>query len=329
VYVLRLTGAVLAAAFLWPGAAAAQVVEYYHLDALGSVRAVTNQAGQVVERHDFLPYGEECTTAPCSGALPGTNTFKFTGKERDTESGLDYFRARYYAAPRARFTSVDPVFTLPENRIDPQRWNRYAYGRNNPLKYVDPSGRILELTGEDRVRDFKVIQQVAGRGAGHIKATERGGRTFVEFTYARAEGPLLSSLASIIASEKTVEFQFTTERHIKVKGWFGLTGTFDIGRKGGAATVGQAESVTGNTQVFIHINSVHYMNRLADSLLGGPAGVAGLTYTNATIAAHELGHAEADAIHGVPTTVWPSDAWALIVENEYRDQRGLKHRTKH
>jgi RHS repeat-associated protein len=64
---------------------------------------------------------------------------KFTQKERDNESGLDYFGARYYSSPQGRFTSPDPL--LSSGRIyGPQTWNRYSYTLNNPLKYVDPSG---------------------------------------------------------------------------------------------------------------------------------------------------------------------------------------------
>jgi RHS repeat-associated protein len=128
-----------------PSVGQAQVIEYYHLDALGSVRAVTNQAGQVVERHDYLAYGEECTTGPCAGNPAGTNTFKFTGKERDQESGLDYFGARYYGSRIGRFTGVDPALALEKNIVDPQRWNRYANSLNNPLKFVDPDGRLAVI----------------------------------------------------------------------------------------------------------------------------------------------------------------------------------------
>jgi RHS repeat-associated protein len=56
-----------------------------------------------------------------------------------------YFGARYYRASHGRFTAVDPVYTWRENLVDPQRWNRYAYGRNNPLRYVDPDGRETRL----------------------------------------------------------------------------------------------------------------------------------------------------------------------------------------
>jgi RHS repeat-associated protein len=122
----------------------AQEVEYYHLDAIGNVRAVTDQNGRVVERHDYLPFGEECTTGACASnpGLAGGQPKRFTGKERDTETGLDYFGARYYGPKTGRFTTLDPVADLKANLRDPQRWNRYAYGRDNPLRFVDPDGRL-------------------------------------------------------------------------------------------------------------------------------------------------------------------------------------------
>ena len=126
-------------------AGAADVVEYYHLDALGNVRLITDENGDVVERHDYYPFGEECTTGPCA-TNPGVGAGqprKFTGKERDAETGLDYFGARYYGSKIGRFTTVDPVYTWNDNLLDPQRWNRYAYGRDNPFRYVDPDGRAI------------------------------------------------------------------------------------------------------------------------------------------------------------------------------------------
>lgn len=64
---------------------------------------------------------------------------EFTSKERDAETGLDYFGARYMSSAQGRFTSPDPLLGSgrPE---DPQSWNRYAYGFNNPLRFIDPSG---------------------------------------------------------------------------------------------------------------------------------------------------------------------------------------------
>jgi RHS repeat-associated protein len=139
--------AVLALTFLPGFAKADDVVEYYHVDALGNVRLITDEDGDVVERHDYYPFGEECTTGPCA-SNPGVGAGqarKFTGKERDTETGLDYFGARYYGSKIGRFTTVDPVYTWNDNLLDPQRWNRYSYGLNNPLKYNDPDGRAVDI----------------------------------------------------------------------------------------------------------------------------------------------------------------------------------------
>jgi RHS repeat-associated protein len=133
----------LIAVGLWPtltfAQTSTQVVEYYHTDALGSVRAVTkvvNGQTQVVSRHDYKPFGEE--VAP---QTPPVDKRLFTGKERDAETGWDYFGARYLATQHGRFATVDPLMELDKNAIDVQRWNRYAYVLNNPLKYVDPDGR--------------------------------------------------------------------------------------------------------------------------------------------------------------------------------------------
>jgi RHS repeat-associated protein len=140
----RVVGAAVVLCLLVPATALAQtttqVIEYYTTDALGSVRAVTKKVnGQwtVVARHDYMPFGEE--VAPPS---PPQDKRLFTGKERDNETGMDYFGARYYRADVGRFTTVDPVQTISENLTDPQRWNRYSYVRNNPLRYTDPDGRL-------------------------------------------------------------------------------------------------------------------------------------------------------------------------------------------
>jgi RHS repeat-associated protein len=72
----------------------------------------------------------------CFGGTDGVEE-KFTGKERDAETGLDFFEARYFSSAQGRFTSPDP---LGGSLIDPQTLNRYAYVRNNPLALTDPTG---------------------------------------------------------------------------------------------------------------------------------------------------------------------------------------------
>ena len=77
-----------------------------------------------------------------------------TLKERDEESGLDYFLARYYSSAHGRFTSTDPINMTDERMQDPQQINLYAYARNNPLKYVDPNG---EDTIETQVNQYSFL----------------------------------------------------------------------------------------------------------------------------------------------------------------------------
>ncbi len=95
---------------------------YYDTDAIGSVRLVTDATGAVVERHDYLPFGTEW---PTQGAM-GEHSVKFAGKERDAESGLDYFGARLFSAMTGRFSTVDPGGPLAKRIVEPQRWNPYA-----------------------------------------------------------------------------------------------------------------------------------------------------------------------------------------------------------
>jgi RHS repeat-associated protein len=73
---------------------------------------------------------------------------KFTSKERDSETGLDYFEARYMSSAQGRFTSPDPG-NAGSFASDPQSWNGYAYVRNNPLKYRDPHGLAYTVCQTD------------------------------------------------------------------------------------------------------------------------------------------------------------------------------------
>ncbi|MBV9301224.1 MAG: HNH endonuclease [Acidobacteriaceae bacterium] len=117
---------------------------YLSSDHLGSTRLVTDQNANVIARHDYLPFGEEIP-----GSLPGRSSTwgaadnvnqKFTGKERDAETGLDYFGARYFSGALGRFASADEPLS-DEHAENPQSWNLYTYVRNNPLRSVDPTGK--------------------------------------------------------------------------------------------------------------------------------------------------------------------------------------------
>jgi RHS repeat-associated protein len=124
-------------------------VFYYLADHLGSSRVVTNSTGTVVEESDYHPFGGERVL---TDSLPNQN-YKFTGKERDPESSLDYFGARFFASTLGRFQSPDPLLNSgrPWN---PQTWNRYAYTLNNPLNFIDPMG-LYEWAANTCARDDK------------------------------------------------------------------------------------------------------------------------------------------------------------------------------
>jgi RHS repeat-associated protein len=114
-------------------------VNYYFADHLGSTRVVTDASGSPCFEADYLPYGMENT--PNSFTNSCSTNYKFTGYERDTETGNDYAFARYYSYSLERFLSPDP---LGGDGSDPQSLNRYTYVLNNPVNQTDPMGLCPE-----------------------------------------------------------------------------------------------------------------------------------------------------------------------------------------
>jgi RHS repeat-associated protein len=126
---------------------------YLTTDHLGSTRVVTgaNPAQPIIARHDYIPFGEEIIATQPNGrsgvtgyASPDDTRQRFTSKERDLESDLDYFGARYYSPTQGRFASADPDNAGAYDN-DPQRWNAYSYVRGNPLNGTDPDGRTVRI----------------------------------------------------------------------------------------------------------------------------------------------------------------------------------------
>ena len=138
---------------------------YYHTDAIGSVRMITDPNGNVVPpRYDYLPFGQDWTTV--SSGDP--NKLFFAGKERDRETGatgagwspLDYFGARYYQSQFGRFARPDDTHFM--DLSIPQSMNLYAYTTNNPSRYIDPNGHeqapLVPLAGDDAWQDLMAWQ---------------------------------------------------------------------------------------------------------------------------------------------------------------------------
>jgi RHS repeat-associated protein len=135
-------------------------------DHLGTPRIIFDQSGSLatVKRHDYAPFGEELITVSGRASLPayigGDNLRQqFTLKERDIETGLDYFLARYYSSTQGRFTSPDPLYIELRRLGDPQQLNLYAYTRNNPLKFIDATGLDITVTGTEQDDYLKGLQK--------------------------------------------------------------------------------------------------------------------------------------------------------------------------
>lgn len=115
-------------------AQATESITDLHTDLSGSPVAATNAGGAVLWRESYRLYGERTQqqAASCS------NRPFFHGKPYDADTGLSYFGARYYDPLVGRFMSVDPA-GFDEGNL--HSFNRYAYGNNNPYRYLDPDGR--------------------------------------------------------------------------------------------------------------------------------------------------------------------------------------------
>lgn len=110
---------------------------FYHPNHLGSTDIVTDENGNIVEETKYLPFGEVIEG--------GDSRYLFTGQEKDKETGLMYYNSRYYNSFLRHFTQPDTI--LPDI-YDPQQLNRYSYARNNPIKYVDETGHVIDIIAD-------------------------------------------------------------------------------------------------------------------------------------------------------------------------------------
>lgn len=137
---------------------------HYHLDHLGSVRVVTDQAGRAIAENDFYPFGTARTKQyqeQINWGQPHADGMRFAGHWRDFmghpdvegDDYLDYMHARYYDPNLGRFLSVDPGRDWDPRQ--PQSWNMYAYVRNNPIKTIDPTGKCGWSDFKSWIRDTR------------------------------------------------------------------------------------------------------------------------------------------------------------------------------
>jgi RHS repeat-associated protein len=326
-------------------------------DQLGTPRMIFDQTGSLanVSRHDYLPFGEELTSGGRTMALgyggADATRQRFTQKERDNETGLDFFEARYYGNLQGRFTRPDPYNIILETQATaemnedkaraqffnylshPQNWNRYAYVTNNPLRYIDPTGEELWLTGteEERRQELERIKQLVGKGAAKYLTTREvctnvGTVTVVEYSsnaFAAYQPDVTTRLANIIDSKNVLEYHIATTFQDK-------NGTHTTEFFGGAATVGKEESLNGHTQIFVNPKGAD----MAQNVLGVPSVLAGsrsndgkpLDFYDDIVDYHEFGHAYANMVDNAAIDSDQSNQRSLEFENVIRQRRGLSNR---
>ena len=253
---------------------------YLTPDHLGSTRVVTGDDQSVLSRHDYLPFGEEIGAAlgnrnQASGISGYTASLadgpaqKFTGKERDNESGLDYFQARYYSGAQGRFTSTDPL-VLPRIRLEdenrfgalinnPQNWNKYVYARNNPLRNIDPDGlQTRELNEQDLHRIYKQARESSPDAAtavlaffnnlgDDVSASGEDVRTVVSESGDTPEGVMLLLTNAITVSKKDRRVTITNREEK----------TFDTGDPDLTGTVGKTVKFrTSSRATVTHVKGI-------------------------------------------------------------------------
>ena len=233
-------------------------VHYYYSNHLGSHTVITSATGTCEQDIDYFPYGG-IVNDYCPNVA---QHYKFTGKERDTESSLDYSGARYYASSMGRFMSPDPEqIDGFDHMSNPQAWNGYAYVHNNPLNATDPDGEKYQVCDENGQNcsnqsdtDFAQNQQNAQSAGevwknGQIYAPDADGNLQFKGTYNQTDVDL-NPTAQVILSQPVINnaagagnFLFNTEKN--AIGYFFPITNLIVNKIAGAGSTGTDAAKAG------------------------------------------------------------------------------------
>jgi RHS repeat-associated protein len=173
-------------------------IYYYAEDILGTTRVMMTSIGTVCYDADFYPFGGE--RAPYANTC--AQNYKFTGKERDNETGLDYFGARYYGSTMGRWMSPDRPFA-DQHVVNPQSWNMYSYTRNNPLSFIDTDGQevvVLTSLALDRIQST-LPKDVRSQ----VTADKNGVLNRSSIDAIKSNDPNVKLLQQAVDAKKTIE----------------------------------------------------------------------------------------------------------------------------
>lgn len=142
---------------------AAKEVTYYYTDPTGTPIIATDASGNPISSMDNKPFG-----VPSFGTA--VDSVGFAGHVLDEDTQFVYMKARYYDPATGRFLSADPV-SSPEGSVT--EFGRFHYAANNPLKFIDPTGRVIKLVENadaPRASDHSMADFIAGMKADPIGA---------------------------------------------------------------------------------------------------------------------------------------------------------------
>jgi len=343
IHIQELRDRILAA---WQSGGGSLDLRWLVADQLGTPRMIFDQSGSLasVSRHDYLPFGEELPwqggRTPQLGYVGDSTRQKFTQKERDIETGLDYFLARYYSSTQGRFTSPDEFRGGPTELFmfaqaasanptfyadlrSPQSLNKYQYCLNNPLRFIDPDGHRIRFMDDQSDADRKELR---GRVLFNLNRKERQyftiayDKTTKQYTLS-IKGNVDKALTQ--SHTKAFEYLVQTIKHPDtVRVGFAEKFTTKEGADstyGTGATIDRPHSLSGDVEV--------YLSRQGKGIQGREVIVEGLkgedlAAPRSIIAGHELfGHALQEMLS--PTGADPGEQKAIEIENDLRRGRGL------
>ncbi len=241
---------------------------YYTQDNIRSTRVVTDDTGSVVYAESYDPYGGVQQTWPGTTYEPKR---QFCDKERDEESGLDYFGARYYLNTHYRWLSVDPAFATERVIVSPQAGNLYSYCMGNPLTLCDPDGRVVYCTSEAAFEAIKrsICNETL---ANKIKWDRKTGRISVENVSAAEMNENYHLLQTLVESDFVIIVSITDSATFLDRTQCDRETTIEIGEGFPGLLVtpknGRKESVVVHpgTELLIFVADLYYANNKSEQI---------------------------------------------------------------
>lgn len=227
---------------------------HYFSDELKTADVVTDSAGNIKSESDYYPFGGELQLVSND-----PNKYKYTGAERDSETGLDRMGLRYYSNPLSRFMTPDPLMASG-HASNPQTWNRYAYALNNPLRYIDPTG--MEVSDRCK-KDSKCVitlklNVVYDKNANDGKGlTDKQKQQFEKDQLGAAEKRYRGASIKLDVKYTAGSWSRTDDSHIKVEGFQKDRLNIMVSDHTPTGAAGDSGVANGFAGIFININEAH------------------------------------------------------------------------